>query len=114
TLTIRPRTDARRAVRVTFPNRQPDATAAPGVQALEVLGSGAVDRVELDAPLLTALMTGAREKRRHEPLAAIPTVLRQAVLAIEDQSFYVHPGINPVRLVAAAIRNLSDEQSAPV
>ncbi len=30
------------------------------------------------------------------PLATIPTHMQQAVLAIEDQGFYSHPGINPV------------------
>ncbi len=32
--------------------------------------------------------------------------MQQAVLAIEDQSFYSHPGINPFRLALAASRNL--------
>ena len=32
--------------------------------------------------------------------------MQQAVLAIEDQSFYSHPGINPFRLALAAVRNL--------
>jgi penicillin-binding protein 1B len=40
--------------------------------------------------------------------------MRQAVIAIEDQSFYVHPGINPVRLIAAAIRNASGDGGSPV
>ena len=63
--------------------------------------------VQLDAPLLTALMTsGGREKRRSVPLATIPKYVQQAVLAIEDQGFYSHPGINPFRLVAAALTNV--------
>ena len=32
--------------------------------------------------------------------------MQQAVLAIEDQGFYSHPGINPVRLAAAALTNI--------
>src|SRR3954463_6166345 len=47
----------------------------------------------------------AREKRRHTPLAAIPKQMQQAVLAIEDQRFYSHPGINPIRFIGAAISN---------
>ena len=71
------------------------------------LGTGKVQSVQLDSPLLTALMTsGGREKRRSVPLAAIPRHMQQAVLAIEDQGFYSHPGINPVRLAAAALTNL--------
>ena len=40
--------------------------------------------------------------------------MRQAVLSIEDQSFYSHPGINPIRLIAAAIRNASGRDEAVV
>ena len=62
--------------------------------------------MELDAPLLTALMTsGDREKRRSVPLATIPIYAQQAVLAIEDQGFYSHPGINPFRMIAAVVTN---------
>ena len=42
------------------------------------------------------MTSGAREKRRHVPLSTIPERMQQAVLAIEDQSFYSHPGVNPV------------------
>ena len=49
------------------------------------------------------MTSGAREKRRHVPLATIPERMQQAVLAIEDQSFYSHPGVNPFRMIAAAI-----------
>ena len=80
---------------------------AGGAIAAIRIGATARGTAVLDAPLLTALMTsGAREKRRHVPLATIPPRMRQAVLSIEDQSFYSHPGVNPFRLVAAAIRNV--------
>ena len=89
---------AGKAVRVTF---------AKGIEDLEVAGVGRAQRVELDAPLLTALMTsGGREKRRSVPLDTIPRHMQHAVLAIEDQGFYSHPGINPVRLLAAAFTNI--------
>ena len=76
------------------------------VQRIDV-GRSRRESVELDAPLLTALVgSGGREKRRKVPLSAIPKYMRDAVLAIEDQGFYSHPGINPVRLLAAAITNV--------
>jgi penicillin-binding protein 1B len=108
-----------KTVTVGFPNPRPSSrrTAAlpVGVRELNVAGVGKTDAVRLDTPLLTALMTsGAREKRRHVPLAIIPKVMQQAVLAIEDQGFYSHPGINPVRLVAAAIRNVGKRGGQPV
>ena len=63
-----------------------------------------IDRLSLEAPLLTALAPG--EKRRFVPLASIPQYVRQAVLAIEDQRFYEHPGVDPIRAVGALISNL--------
>jgi penicillin-binding protein 1B len=82
--------------------------AAPrGIQTLAVVGGRAIDAIRLESPLLTALMTsGGREKRRSVPLTTIPLHVQQAVLAIEDQGFYSHPGINPVRLVAALLTNV--------
>ena len=78
-----------------------------GIQTIDIAGKGRVDRVQLDSPLLTALMTsGGREKRRRVPLSQIPTYMQQAVLAIEDQGFYSHPGINPVRILAAVFTNV--------
>src|SRR5678816_3350851 len=113
---------ADRSVRIVFPTPRPVKTgrgAAPpllsprGIQQTEVRGRGTVQSVELDPPLLTALMAdGAREKRRHVPLATIPARMRQAVLAIEDQQFYSHSGVNPVRLVAAAVKNATNKGSS--
>ncbi|HEX8027848.1 MAG TPA: PBP1A family penicillin-binding protein [Vicinamibacterales bacterium] len=65
-----------------------------------------VERVTLDAPLLTALMSGSREKRRRVALEAIPARMQEAVLAIEDRRFYYHPGVDPIRIVGAVFTNL--------
>jgi penicillin-binding protein 1B len=65
-----------------------------------------VERVTLDAPLLTGLMTGSREKRRRVALDAIPARMQEAVLAIEDRRFYYHPGVDPIRMVGALLSNL--------
>jgi penicillin-binding protein 1B len=103
-----------RVVRVGFPGVPavrraggPRPTPPRRIQSLEIVGKGKAETVQLDSPVLTALMTsGGREKRRSVPLVSIPTHMQQAVLAIEDQGFYSHPGINPVRLAAAALTNL--------
>ncbi len=85
-----------------------------GVQDIDVAGKGHVGRVDLDPPLLTALMTSsARQKRRNVSIATIPKPMQQAVLAIEDQSFYSHPGINPFRIISAVIGNVVNS-SGPV
>jgi len=101
-ITIMPRVaDAGGPIRVSF---LPGASA---IQRIEVAGRGKGDIVQLDPPLLTALMTSqGREKRLNVPLASIPKYAQQAVLAIEDQEFYSHPGINPLRIGAAAMTNI--------
>jgi penicillin-binding protein 1B len=65
-----------------------------------------IERVTLDAPLLTAMMTGSREKRRRVALDTIPPRMREAVLAIEDRRFYYHPGVDPIRMVGAVLTNV--------
>ena len=112
---------AGKAVELTFPPAptvQAASGAAPpaprGIRSIDVEGRRA-DTVRLDRPLLTALVTsGARQKRRHVPLDAIPERLRQAVITAEDQSFYSHPGINPFRLAAALFTNAFGETDTPV
>ncbi len=113
-IAITPRTGelAGKTIRATFPPPETSRSgAAPvsgrGIQDLEIVGRGRTEAVQLDAPLLTALMTsGGRQKRRSVPIATIPKYMQQAVLAIEDQGFYSHPGINPFRIVAAIFTNI--------
>ena len=65
-----------------------------------------LERVTLDAPLLTAMMTGSREKRRRVALEAIPARMQEAVLSIEDRRFYYHPGVDPIRMIGALLTNV--------
>jgi hypothetical protein len=104
-----------KTIRATFPAprraSEPAARApARGITALDVMSGTAkavrTDAVTLDPPLLTALMTsGAREKRRRVSLETIPKRMQLAVLAIEDQSYYSHPGVNPFSVIRAVIIN---------
>jgi penicillin-binding protein 1B len=115
-----------KTIRATFPAPSPvrrasGPPAAPprGITALEVTaGAGKpvrADAVTLDPPLLTALMTsGAREKRRRVTLEAIPKRMQEAVLAIEDQSYYSHPGVNPVSVIRSVIVNAVGGNRYPV
>jgi penicillin-binding protein 1A len=48
----------------------------------------------------------ADEYRILTPFSEIPLFVRNAFLAAEDQQFYEHPGINPARILSAAIANL--------
>jgi len=103
-----------KSVRVVF-RRPPDPRAKPNtrrrpaapppadrVLALE-RNSRAVERLTLDAPLLTSLITGEREKRRPVALAAIPDRMTNAVLAIEDRRYYQHPGVDPIGIAGALL-----------
>jgi penicillin-binding protein 1B len=69
-----------------------------------VAGGEKSDQLALDTPLITALVTSGREKRRDVPLAQIPPRVVQAVLAIEDRRFYDHPGIDPIAIVGATMK----------
>jgi len=104
---------AGKAVTVSFPEppvvRKKSAKPAPLPQPRIVkiqAQSKTIERVTLDAPLLTAMMTGSREKRRRVALEAIPARMKEAVLAIEDRRFYYHPGVDPIRMVGAMFTNL--------
>ena len=87
------------------PPRPPDR-----VLRLE-LGTKASERLILDAPVLTALGSGERAKRRPVALSAIPARMTQAVLAIEDRRFYEHPGIDPISIVGAIITNIRGKRA---
>jgi penicillin-binding protein 1B len=104
---------AGKAVTVAFPEapvpRRKTAKPPPPppqrVTRIQVAGRN-VERVTLDAPLLTAFMTGSREKRRRVALETIPPRMQEAVLAIEDRRFYYHPGVDPIRVVGAIFTNI--------
>src|SRR5205085_4572751 len=59
--------------------------------------------------LITYLFDESREKRRLIKYEDVPKKLVQAVLAIEDRRFFSHPGLDPFRIVGAALRNLRAE-----
>jgi penicillin-binding protein 1B len=105
-------------VRAVFEEPRPPKPAAAGAAAppppqriASLAASGAsVDRVTLDPPLLTALMSTSREKRRQVPIGSIPPRMVQAVLSIEDRRFYEHLGIDPIRMVGALVTNLRGDK----
>ena len=87
--------------RIHFVTRRKE-TEASAIDYIERVDTGAKsEQLALDTPLITALITAGREKRRDVPLAQIPPRMVQAVLAIEDRRFYDHPGIDPIAIVGA-------------
>jgi len=111
---------AGRTVRLTFNPRGPAyggpigpdgrPVPTPAIERIEIADSGPVEAVRLEQPLLSALITANREKRRRVSLTLIPKHMVQAVLAIEDRRFYDHPGIDPIRIAGAIITNLKGDK----
>jgi penicillin-binding protein 1A len=48
------------------------------------------------------------ENRQDVPLSAIPPDLQHAFIAVEDHRFYRHPGIDPIALGRAVVRDLRE------
>jgi len=93
------------------PKKTPTPARVPDrVQRLE-LGPKTSDRLVLDAPLLTSIVNGEREKRRPVALAAIPDRMVQAVLSIEDRRFYAHPGVDPIGVLGAWFSYITGRRS---
>jgi penicillin-binding protein 1B len=121
-VSIRPRAEELKgkSVRVVFrlpPQQNARRPAKPAPQRpadhvlrIEVDGR-ARERLTLETPLLTSLITGEREKRRPIALQALPPHVIQAVLAIEDHRYYDHPGIDPIAIVRAVFSNLSGQSA---
>ncbi len=63
-------------------------------------------QAQLEPELLGRFGEGEREDRLFVPLAQMPDHLVQAVLAVEDQRFLEHHGLDFRRIAAAALANL--------
>jgi penicillin-binding protein 1B len=89
-------------VRVVFGARSSKTKETTAVDYIEVPAAKVrLDHLTLDTPLITALVTSSRAKRRDVPLQLIPQHMVQAVLAIEDRRFYDHVGVDPIGIAAA-------------
>jgi penicillin-binding protein 1B len=97
--------------------RYPDGFEPAGVAQVELDAAGVVQSITgpdgaplaallLDPELLGALHGPGGEDRRLVPLAKIPRVVVEAVLAAEDQRFYEHHGIDWIRVGGALWANL--------
>jgi 1A family penicillin-binding protein len=51
------------------------------------------------------------EQRRDVPLSEISTHLKDAVIAVEDHRYYLHPGIDPVGLGRALVSNVRSDRT---
>jgi len=100
-------------VKVVFgpPAAKPGSPSTASIKRIDGTDGTPLGRVTLEPPLLTALVTAGREKRRKVPLSQIPKQVRDAVLSIEDRRFYDHPGVDVIGSVAALVTNLRGEKT---
>jgi penicillin-binding protein 1B len=114
-------------VRVGFDRRLPDAqTPDPKASKRPVRpvpvrvpdhvmrldrGAQQTERLTLDAPVLTSISAGEREKRRPVALSAIQPRMVEAVLSIEDRRFYEHPGVDPIGVGGAFFSYLTGRRA---
>ncbi len=72
------------------------------------LHGGETGEAWLPAELVTNLFDASRQKRRIVEFNDLPKSLVNALVAAEDQRFYRHWGIDPVRLVGAVVESVRD------
>ena len=65
-----------------------------------------VASIDLEPELLSLVFGRQQEERMVIPLAEVPKVLVNAVLAAEDARFYRHAGIDPLAVLRAAFTNV--------
>jgi len=63
--------------------------------------------MELEPELISGIFEGSWEQRRLVRLNQIPPAFIDAILAAEDHRFYEHHGVDPVRIVKAALVDLT-------
>lgn len=80
--------------------------AASEVAALATYRPSVVTRIYADDGQ-TVIGEFALEKRIPLKFEEIPPVMKNAILAIEDARFYDHIGIDPIRIVGAAWKNIT-------
>lgn len=83
--------------------------AASEVAALATYRPSVVTRIYADDGK-TIIGEFALEKRIPLKYEEIPPVMKNAILAVEDARFYNHIGIDPVRIMGAAWKNLTTEK----
>src|SRR5262245_15803974 len=77
----------------------------PGKAQVSGLGDMAQATTIYDARN-SPVFTFFKEQRLEVPLARISPNLIKAVISVEDQRFYEHSGVDPIRVAAAVLHNL--------
>jgi membrane peptidoglycan carboxypeptidase len=83
----------------------------PDRSALKTIGDMAQATTILDAADQPAF-TLFKEQRLEVPIERMSPILIKAVVAVEDQRFYEHSGVDGIRMAAAALKNLEQGRRA--
>src|SRR5688572_4216823 len=83
------------------------ASGLPDHTALRSVGSMARATTVFDANDAAAF-TIFKEQRIEIPLSRVSPFLISAILAVEDQRFFDHGGVDVIRVAGAAVKNVSD------
>lgn len=77
------------------------------IHRIQRLDNGEVlPSIELEPEVVTGFYDRVREQRRIVRLDEVPARVRKAVLAVEDERFYYHRGVDPVAVLRASVANL--------
>jgi penicillin-binding protein 1B len=71
-----------------------------------------LSQFEMKPEMLSNAIDKNREKRRFVSYQELPPVLINAVLAAEDRRFFIHSGIDPIRILQALIIDLRQGEAA--
>ena len=75
--------------------------------AISKAKTGELEDALLPPELVTGLVDDNRQKRRIVEFKELPPVLVNALIAAEDNRFYRHFGIDPIRLAGAVVQSVS-------
>ena len=76
------------------------------VSAVRDAGGELLAQAEIEPEVIAQFHGAERADRRLVALADVPPILVEAIIGIEDQSFYSHHGIQPWRMAGAFLANL--------
>lgn len=77
------------------------------IHRIQRLDNGEVlPSLELEPEVVTGFYDRVREQRRIVRLEDVPARVRKAVLAVEDERFYYHRGVDPVAVLRAFVANV--------
>ena len=82
------------------------ALAFGHVEEIRDSGGGELDSIQLEPELIAEIHGPNRQDRRLVSLQETPDHLVEAILAIEDQRFYRHPGLDVRRILGAFLANM--------